>query len=38
MEVCVVGLLSGLFWPSPVGVERALVDVAREMRCVRGAA
>jgi hypothetical protein len=27
--------LSSLVWPAPIGVERALVDVAREMRCVQ---
>lgn len=29
-----IALLSALLWAPPVGVERALADVAREMRCV----
>ncbi|UJR81461.1 hypothetical protein [Sandaracinus amylolyticus] len=29
-----LAVLSSLVWPAPIGVEHALVDVAREMRCV----
>lgn len=29
-----IALLAGILWPPPVGVERAIADVAAEMRCL----